>query len=125
MLPEVEGRGRRQRDRLGERCPKDCRSCLRGATEPASACGMSRQVRDVLGFAAVPQRIMPPEAGMCRITSKQATKITIVDICTDCRGPRSNSKQESEALIPICLVNVECVCMHYCEILGSVVENFS
>lgn len=48
-----------------------CRGCLQEATELASACGMSRQVRDVLGFATMSERIMPAEAGMCRITTSR------------------------------------------------------
>lgn len=101
-----------------------CSSCPQEATEPASACGMSRQVRDVLGFATMPQRIIPPEAGMCGITtSKQPRSLSWIYV--PIAGVQQAIAARSEVLIPICLVNVDCVCMHYCEILGRVVGNFS
>lgn len=43
------------------------RACERLSTD--SACGMSWCVTDMLEFAAMPQRIMHPSAGMSRITT--------------------------------------------------------
>lgn len=60
MLPEVEGR-----HISGASSPNAA------ASEPPSACGMSRQVRDLLVFTTMPQKIMPPEAGMCGITTSK------------------------------------------------------